>query len=194
MAAACGSVGRSLLAAQRSDIAKLFSRVCASDETERDGLPRRCDRQWFADTFCSESQELPVSTSHASLRLPASDTGLFLTSLCGETHEVRHDLLVTENVRVGVILDLQGDSATEEEIWASIDRLACHAPLAVLACVPNFLRRYTAPSLQLTVLSAEHSVVRPHIAMPIRHNLSCGCVLLGVVELTRSIALAWMGS
>ena len=86
---------------------------------------------------------------------------------------------MTENVRVGV----QGESATEEEIWASVDRLACHAPLAVLACVPNFLRRYTAPSLQLTVLSAEHSVVRPHMAMPIRHNFSSGCVLVGAAEL-----------
>ena len=56
-------------------------------------------------------------------------------------------------------LGAQSDDANEEEIWTSIDRLTCHAPLAVLACVPNLLQRYTEASL-LTVLSAEHSVVR----------------------------------
>lgn len=63
MAASCGSVGKHLLAAQRSDVRSLWLRVCASDEAERGGLPRRCDRQWFAGAFCSEDQELPVSMS-----------------------------------------------------------------------------------------------------------------------------------
>ena len=165
MAASCGSVGKSLLAAQRKDVATLFSRVCASDEATRDGLPRRCDRQWFADTFCSaEGQEFPVSANHRHHLLHPSRVSSSQAP-GGKLYEFPRNVPETENV-----LDVQDDCATEDEIWASIDRLTCHAPLAVLACVPSFLQRHTEPTLLLTVLSAEHSVVRLRVTVTIRYQ------------------------
>jgi hypothetical protein len=56
------------------------------------------------------------------------------------------------------VVALQSGKATEDEVWNSIGTLTCHAPLAVLASLPNFLRRYTE-STSLTVLSAHHLAV-----------------------------------
>jgi hypothetical protein len=72
LAASCGSVGKRILAAQRSDIARLFARACASDEQERGGLPERCDRGWFTRAFCSagDQEPLPVRADTPQLFAP----------------------------------------------------------------------------------------------------------------------------
>ena len=53
--AATGSpIGKHLQSAQRRSIEQLWRRACAPDESEvRAGLPARCNKEWFCDTFCN---------------------------------------------------------------------------------------------------------------------------------------------
>ena len=46
------SIGRRLCDSQRSSIDQLWQRACSSDPEVRKGLPLRCDRTWFINTFC----------------------------------------------------------------------------------------------------------------------------------------------
>ena len=45
-------VGRRLRDSQRASIELLWQRACAPDSAGRLGLPPRCDKDWFCDTFC----------------------------------------------------------------------------------------------------------------------------------------------
>jgi len=48
------SVGRRLRNAQRDSIEQLWARACAPEgDARRKGLPARCDRKWFINTFCN---------------------------------------------------------------------------------------------------------------------------------------------
>lgn len=47
-----GHLGETLLNEQKQVINDLYKRACSSDPTERRGLPPRCNREWFAATFC----------------------------------------------------------------------------------------------------------------------------------------------
>ncbi|KAL7442130.1 hypothetical protein ACHAXM_011147 [Skeletonema potamos] len=46
------SIGWRLRNSQRSSIDQLWQRACSQDKASRAGLPPRCDRKWFIDTFC----------------------------------------------------------------------------------------------------------------------------------------------
>lgn len=46
------SIGWRLRNSQRSSIDQLWKRACSADPNVRLGLPSRCDRKWFIDTFC----------------------------------------------------------------------------------------------------------------------------------------------
>lgn len=46
------SIGWRLRNSQRSSIDQLWKRACSDDPNVRLGLPSRCDRKWFIDTFC----------------------------------------------------------------------------------------------------------------------------------------------
>lgn len=46
------SIGWRLRNSQRSSIDQLWRRACSEDPNVRLGLPPRCDRKWFIDTFC----------------------------------------------------------------------------------------------------------------------------------------------
>ena len=46
------SIGWRLRNSQRSSIDQLWQRACSQDKAVRAGLPPRCDRKWFIDTFC----------------------------------------------------------------------------------------------------------------------------------------------
>jgi hypothetical protein len=46
------SIGWRLRNSQRSSIDQLWQRACSQDKNVRAGLPSRCDRKWFIDTFC----------------------------------------------------------------------------------------------------------------------------------------------
>jgi len=46
------SIGWRLRNSQRSSIDQLWQRACSEDKAARAGLPPRCDRKWFIDTFC----------------------------------------------------------------------------------------------------------------------------------------------
>ncbi len=46
------SIGWRLRNSQRSSIDQLWQRACSEDKAIRAGLPTRCDRKWFIDTFC----------------------------------------------------------------------------------------------------------------------------------------------
>ena len=46
------SIGWRLRNSQRSSIDELWKRACSTDKAVRAGLPPRCDRAWFIDTFC----------------------------------------------------------------------------------------------------------------------------------------------
>eukprot|EP00985_Skeletonema_marinoi_P023994 scaffold16348_cov126-Skeletonema_marinoi.AAC.1 len=46
------SIGWRLRNSQRSSIDQLWQRACSEDKAIRAGLPPRCDRKWFIDTFC----------------------------------------------------------------------------------------------------------------------------------------------
>lgn len=46
------SIGWRLRNSQRASIDQLWQRACSSDKESRCGLPPRCDRKWFIDTFC----------------------------------------------------------------------------------------------------------------------------------------------
>ena len=46
------SIGWRLRNSQRSSIDQLWQRACSQDKVIRGGLPPRCDRKWFIDTFC----------------------------------------------------------------------------------------------------------------------------------------------
>lgn len=53
MAATGHPVGVRLLEAQKKAIEELWRRACLpADDAARQGLPARCDRKWFCDTFC----------------------------------------------------------------------------------------------------------------------------------------------
>jgi len=52
LAAAGGQIGRRLQETQRTSIERLWRRACApADSPSRAGLPVRCDKRWFCDTF-----------------------------------------------------------------------------------------------------------------------------------------------
>lgn len=46
------SIGWRLRNSQRSSIDQLWQRACSEDKAIRAGLPPRCDRKWFINTFC----------------------------------------------------------------------------------------------------------------------------------------------
>ena len=46
-------IGWRLRNAQRASIEQLWARACATAPEKRKGLPARCNREWFAKTFCS---------------------------------------------------------------------------------------------------------------------------------------------
>jgi len=46
------SIGWRLRNSQRASIDQLWQRACSADPAVRKGLPPRCDRRWFIDTFC----------------------------------------------------------------------------------------------------------------------------------------------
>ena len=46
------SIGWRLRNSQRASIDQLWQRACSSDPAVRKGLPPRCDRKWFINTFC----------------------------------------------------------------------------------------------------------------------------------------------
>ena len=46
------SIGWRLRNSQRTSIDQLWQRACSKDPLVRKGLPPRCDRKWFIDTFC----------------------------------------------------------------------------------------------------------------------------------------------
>ena len=46
------SIGWRLRNSQRASIDQLWQRACSRDPNVRKGLPPRCDRKWFIDTFC----------------------------------------------------------------------------------------------------------------------------------------------
>lgn len=48
-------IGKHLQSRQQQSIQELWSRTVG---TERFGLPARCDKQWFCDTFCGGSEEV----------------------------------------------------------------------------------------------------------------------------------------
>lgn len=59
------SIGFRLRSAQRDSIEQLWQRACAPDGSDaREGLPDRCDRSWFLDTFCSGSDGIDAKTGH----------------------------------------------------------------------------------------------------------------------------------
>mmetsp|Transcript_121060 Transcript_121060/g.342533 ORF Transcript_121060/g.342533 Transcript_121060/m.342533 type:complete len:781 (+) Transcript_121060:112-2454(+) len=52
------SIGRRLRNSQRESIEQLWQRACAPDgDSQRKGLPIRCDRNWFLNTFCGGEDE-----------------------------------------------------------------------------------------------------------------------------------------
>uniref|UniRef100_A0A7S3T6Y1 Uncharacterized protein n=1 Tax=Emiliania huxleyi TaxID=2903 RepID=A0A7S3T6Y1_EMIHU len=52
LAATGGQIGRRLQETQRTSIERLWRRACApADSPSRAGLPVRCDKRWFCDTF-----------------------------------------------------------------------------------------------------------------------------------------------
>ena len=51
-------VGRQLSQRQQDSIEQLWRRSCSKDEEQRMGLPARCDKDWFRDTFCAEGDAL----------------------------------------------------------------------------------------------------------------------------------------
>ena len=46
------SIGWRLRNSQRASIDQLWQRACSLDPAVRKGLPPRCDRKWFINTFC----------------------------------------------------------------------------------------------------------------------------------------------
>jgi len=53
MAASGSQIGQRLQKAQRKTIEALWARACAPEGSEaRAGLPARCDKEWFCNTFC----------------------------------------------------------------------------------------------------------------------------------------------
>lgn len=46
------SIGWRLRNSQRASIDQLWQRACSLDPAVRKGLPQRCDRKWFINTFC----------------------------------------------------------------------------------------------------------------------------------------------
>ena len=53
MAAGGGRIGKHLQTVQCGSIERLWQRACAPDgSAERAGLPSRCDKAWFVETFC----------------------------------------------------------------------------------------------------------------------------------------------
>ena len=46
-------IGQRLQSTQRASIEGLWKRAAASDPEKRMGLPARCDKPWFCDTFCA---------------------------------------------------------------------------------------------------------------------------------------------
>lgn len=64
--AGTGSViGKRLRDSQRAGIEQLWRRACASDPVARKGLPERCGRRWFVDTFCGGKEPRPGRSSGA---------------------------------------------------------------------------------------------------------------------------------
>lgn len=51
------SIGWRLRNSQRSSIDQLWKRACSNDPNVRLGLPPRCDRKWFIDTFCGGNDD-----------------------------------------------------------------------------------------------------------------------------------------
>ncbi|KAL1514517.1 hypothetical protein AB1Y20_003615 [Prymnesium parvum] len=51
------SIGWRLRAKQRASIEGLWARACAADPAVRKGLPSRCDRVWFLQTFCDGADD-----------------------------------------------------------------------------------------------------------------------------------------
>ena len=53
MASTGHPIGKRLRDTQRASIEGLWKRACAPEGPERIGLPARCDKAWFCNTFCS---------------------------------------------------------------------------------------------------------------------------------------------
>ena len=53
MAATGHPIGKRLRDTQRASIEGLWKRACAPEGADRIGLPARCDKTWFCNTFCS---------------------------------------------------------------------------------------------------------------------------------------------
>ena len=53
MAATGHPIGKRLRDTQRASIEGLWKRACAPEGPDRIGLPARCDKSWFCNTFCS---------------------------------------------------------------------------------------------------------------------------------------------
>ena len=61
------SIGWRLRNAQRLSMEHLWARVCSAQEApERKGLPERCDRKWFIETFC-DGKDDPTRSAGASV-------------------------------------------------------------------------------------------------------------------------------
>ena len=59
------SIGFRLKSAQRDSIEQLWQRACAPDGSDkRKGLPGRCDRTWFLNTFCSGVDGVDAESGH----------------------------------------------------------------------------------------------------------------------------------
>ena len=57
MAATGHPIDKRLRDTQRASIEGLWKRACAPEGSERIGLPARCDKAWFCNTFCSGKGE-----------------------------------------------------------------------------------------------------------------------------------------
>ena len=57
MASTGHPIGKRLRDTQRASIEGLWKRACAPEGPERIGLPARCDKTWFCNTFCSGKGE-----------------------------------------------------------------------------------------------------------------------------------------
>jgi hypothetical protein len=68
MAAGGSPIGRHLQWAQRQSIEKLWQRACAPEgSVTRAGLPARCDRAWFLETFCGAAGAAGAPASDAPI-------------------------------------------------------------------------------------------------------------------------------
>ena len=54
MASHAGAIGIKLEDLERTVFELLYQRACEPDRNKRGGLPPRCDKEWFVNTFCGE--------------------------------------------------------------------------------------------------------------------------------------------